>query len=67
MNAANDSKSFADFNVADLSLADWGRKEVGSNWLLPVKSEENVGDGFVRAAHVSHVQTLHNSCTITML
>src|SRR5215203_1386452 len=28
MNAANDSKSFADFNVADLSLADWGRKEI---------------------------------------
>src|SRR3954465_13205123 len=28
MNAATDSKSFADFNVADLSLADWGRKEI---------------------------------------
>ena len=28
MNAANDSKSFTDFVVADLSLADWGRKEM---------------------------------------
>src|SRR4051794_18392284 len=28
MNAANDSKGFADFNVSDLSLADWGRKEI---------------------------------------
>jgi len=29
MNAANDTKSFADFAVADLALADWGRKEIG--------------------------------------
>ena len=28
MNAATDTKGFADFNVADLSLADWGRKEI---------------------------------------
>src|SRR3954451_20452978 len=28
MNAANDSKTFADFKVADLALADWGRKEI---------------------------------------
>src|SRR5512140_629931 len=28
MNAANDTKSFADFHVADLSLAEWGRKEI---------------------------------------
>jgi adenosylhomocysteinase len=28
MNAANESKSFADFKVADLALADWGRKEI---------------------------------------
>src|SRR5512144_723092 len=28
MNAANDTKSFADFAVADLALADWGRKEI---------------------------------------
>ncbi len=28
MNAANESKNFADFKVADLSLADWGRKEI---------------------------------------
>src|SRR6476619_6226327 len=28
MNAATDTKSFADFKVADLSLADWGRKEI---------------------------------------
>jgi len=28
MNAANDPKSFTDFVVADLSLADWGRKEI---------------------------------------
>ena len=28
MNAANDHKSFADFKVADLALADWGRKEI---------------------------------------
>src|SRR6187397_2387256 len=28
MNAASDTKSFADFKVADLSLADWGRKEI---------------------------------------
>src|SRR5574339_926830 len=27
MNAASDTKSLADFRVADLSLADWGRKE----------------------------------------
>src|SRR5262249_34154587 len=26
--AANESKNFADFKVADLSLADWGRKEI---------------------------------------
>ncbi len=28
MNAATDTKNFADFRVADLSLADWGRKEI---------------------------------------
>src|SRR6201988_2401155 len=28
MNAATDTKNFADFKVADLSLADWGRKEI---------------------------------------
>ncbi len=28
MNAATDTKSFADFKVADLALADWGRKEI---------------------------------------
>src|SRR5664279_1484511 len=28
MNAGTDTKSFADFHVADLSLADWGRKEI---------------------------------------
>src|SRR5829696_7056260 len=28
MNAATETKNFADFNVADLSLADWGRKEI---------------------------------------
>src|SRR6185436_7667635 len=28
MNAASDTKNFADFKVADLSLADWGRKEI---------------------------------------
>ena len=28
MNAANEHKSFADFKVADLALADWGRKEI---------------------------------------
>src|SRR6188474_776364 len=28
MNAATDTKGFADFKVADLSLADWGRKEI---------------------------------------
>jgi adenosylhomocysteinase len=28
MNAANETKNFADFKVADLSLADWGRKEI---------------------------------------
>src|SRR3954469_18747918 len=28
MNAASDTKNFADFRVADLSLADWGRKEI---------------------------------------
>ena len=28
MNAATDPKSFTDFAVADLSLADWGRKEI---------------------------------------
>jgi adenosylhomocysteinase len=28
MNAATDTKSFADFRVADLALADWGRKEI---------------------------------------
>src|SRR6516165_4171244 len=27
MNAATDAKNFSDFAVADLSLADWGRKE----------------------------------------
>ncbi|MEP7180940.1 MAG: adenosylhomocysteinase [Betaproteobacteria bacterium] len=28
MNAATDTKAFADFKVADLALADWGRKEM---------------------------------------
>src|SRR5512136_887323 len=28
MNAATDVKGFADFKVADLALADWGRKEM---------------------------------------
>ena len=28
MNAANETKSFNDFRVADLGLADWGRKEI---------------------------------------
>jgi len=28
MNATTDTKSFADFKVADLGLADWGRKEI---------------------------------------
>src|SRR5207342_3601221 len=28
MNAATDTKTFADFKVADLALADWGRKEI---------------------------------------
>src|SRR5215470_9173570 len=28
MNAANETKSFNDFRVADLALADWGRKEI---------------------------------------
>src|SRR5664279_790149 len=28
MNANTDTKSFADFAVADLGLADWGRKEI---------------------------------------
>src|SRR5947208_8305069 len=28
MNAATDTKNFADFKVADLVLADWGRKEI---------------------------------------
>src|SRR4029453_12150960 len=28
MNAATGTKNFADFKVADLSLADWGRKEI---------------------------------------
>src|SRR5438874_4314801 len=28
MNAATDTKSFTDFKVADLALAEWGRKEI---------------------------------------
>src|ERR1700686_3512847 len=28
MNAATETKIFADFKVADLALADWGRKEI---------------------------------------
>src|ERR1044072_8312851 len=28
MNAASETKNLADFYVADLSLADWGRKEI---------------------------------------
>ena len=28
MNAVTDSRNFADFNVADLDLAAWGRKEI---------------------------------------
>ena len=28
MNAANETKNFADFKVANLALADWGRKEI---------------------------------------
>src|SRR5450755_564982 len=28
MNAATDSKNFVDFHVADLALAEWGRKEI---------------------------------------
>ena len=27
MNAATDTKSFADFKVADLALADWGARK----------------------------------------
>src|SRR5438045_9729000 len=29
MNAVTDTRNFADFNVADLDLADWGRTEIG--------------------------------------
>ncbi len=28
MNAATDTRSITDFHVADLALADWGRKEI---------------------------------------
>ena len=28
MNAVTDKEKFADFKVADLELADWGRKEI---------------------------------------
>ena len=28
MNAVTDTRNFADFNVADLDLAAWGRKEI---------------------------------------
>ena len=28
MNAATELKKFADFKVADLALAEWGRKEI---------------------------------------
>src|ERR1700693_6206994 len=28
MNVATDAKNFTDFKVADLDLADWGRKEI---------------------------------------
>ena len=28
MNAATETEKFADFKVADLALADWGRKEI---------------------------------------
>ena len=28
MNAVNETEKFADFKVADLALADWGRKEI---------------------------------------
>ena len=28
MNATSETKNFADFKVADLALADWGRKEI---------------------------------------
>src|SRR5882672_5687895 len=28
MNAASETKNFADYHVADLALADWGRKEI---------------------------------------
>jgi S-adenosylhomocysteine hydrolase len=28
MNAASETKNFADFKVADLALAEWGRKEI---------------------------------------
>ena len=28
MNAVNETGKFADFEVADLALADWGRKEI---------------------------------------
>ncbi|MDQ6620162.1 MAG: adenosylhomocysteinase, partial [Pseudomonadota bacterium] len=28
MNAVTDDRGFADFKVADLALADWGRKEM---------------------------------------
>ena len=30
MNAAAETKNYADFKVADLSLADWGRKEIAT-------------------------------------
>jgi adenosylhomocysteinase len=28
MNAPNESRTFSDFHVADLALADWGRREI---------------------------------------
>src|ERR1700712_2379565 len=28
MNAVNEARQFADYHVADLALADWGRKEI---------------------------------------
>ena len=62
MNAAAETKSFADFKVADLALADWGRKEIAiaeteMPGLMAIREEFAPGQPLRGAARVLACQT----------